>query len=96
MKLLYSLLVAIIVFYFVSIFWPLIFIFILIFVVYIGYILYKAKSLQGTMSSFDSTQNENRTFTNAANPVDDSTIEEPIQRGSVIDVEFTERSSEDD
>lgn len=94
MKLFYSLLVTFFVFYLITIFWPLIFLFILMVVGYIIYVSYKAKAYQ--KAAYDSSARTQDTFTNAANPVDDSTIEKPIQHGSVIDVEFTESSRDDD
>lgn len=91
MKLLYSLFIGLIVFYLLSIFWPLIFVLLLIVVVYVGYVIYKTKSYQGA----DAPKSD-RVFTNESNPVDDSTIEEPIQSGTVIDVEFTESTPKND
>ncbi|MEG1461516.1 hypothetical protein [Anaerorhabdus sp.] len=84
----------------IQIFWPLIFVFGILIIAFISYVRYKAKqAMKDTDTYYSSTYDDTHytnTNTNQTSQDDDSNIEKPIQQGSVIDAEYTERSQDDD
>ncbi|MEG0077812.1 hypothetical protein [Anaerorhabdus sp.] len=99
MRLIYFLLTVFTFVVLFQIFWPLILVFGLFIVGIFVYLNHKAKQAfknSDDTTYYESQQEQQTTFQNPRQQEDDSNIEKPINTGNVIDVEYTERSQDDD
>ncbi|MEG0176348.1 hypothetical protein [Anaerorhabdus sp.] len=98
MRLLYFILMVFTFVILFQIFWPLILVFGALIIGFIAYVNYKAKrAYKENSDTFYESQTDQTTFqNNTYQESDDSNIEKPINHGSVIDAEYTERSQSDE
>lgn len=96
MRYIYSLFVFMIIFFMFQFLWPLILVLGVLVMAFIWYLNYKAKKVFRDQSeTYYESSNTQQEFTRSTYESDDN-VEKPINNGSVIDVEYTERKENDD